>query len=242
MTRRRAQRRHLSRLLSRRRSDRRRLSRRRSPPPHKDRTVHAAVITGAFGVVGALIGYLGLPAVATPPTANVPTTTVTATVTQTVTPTGTGAGGPPSSSPRDSAEPSNSPVPSSPGWITFFKNPLTFESTWTNLDENPPGTGISDVKVVGYVDGVYLKAWKPQAMAKVPSGAADPAPVACADLIDASAPGANRLTVASGDRVCLRTDRHRIALIRITKTTVRETDSSSAAAYVIVWTGPDTTA
>jgi hypothetical protein len=211
------------------------------PPPNKDRTVHVAVIAGAFSVLAALVGYLGLPAVATPPTVSLPTTTVTATVTTTVTSTPTDtAGG--ASSPRGSAEPSDSQGPSSDGWITFFKDPLTFESTWTNLDENPPAAGLSDVKVVGYVDGVYLKAWEPQEMAKVPTGAADPAPLACADLIDASAPAANRLTVAPGDRVCLRTDRKRIALIRITNTTVREPDSSSVAAYAIVWTGPDTPA
>ncbi|WP_329546910.1 hypothetical protein OG548_24375 [Streptomyces sp. NBC_01356] len=140
-------------------------------------------------------------------------------------------------------EPSDSPGPSSEGWITTFKGPVTLVASPTDLDDIPPFVGrATDVQVIGYVGGVYLKAWNFQSMAKLGADDPDPTPVACGALIDASSPNLNRLAVSPGDRLCLRTDRDRIALIDITDTTVRADDNSSAAAYVAVWTGPETSA
>ncbi|NUP21700.1 MAG: hypothetical protein HOZ81_37675 [Streptomyces sp.] len=216
------------------------------PAPSRDRTVHGAVIGGACTIVAALIGYLGLPAVATPPTASVPTrtetvttrVTVTATVTRepdrkgaATTPAVTSGGGEPTS------------LPSSEGWTPELSDSLTLEATWTNFDRFPPAQGSgTDVQVVGFVGGVYLKAWQAHTMAVVPAGAANPTPVACGDLVDASDPDTNHLTVSPGDRVCLRTDRARIVLLTLTATSPRGRDTSSAAADVVVWAGPDTPA
>jgi len=217
---------------------------RQPPAPPKDRTVHGAVIAGACTIVAALIGYLGLPAVATPPTASVPTETVTArvTVTATVTrePDQKGVGATPAAT---SGVPQATSLPSSEGWTPEFSDALTLEATWTNFDRFPPAEGSgTDVQVVGFVGGVYLKAWQAHTMAAVPAGAAPPTPVACGDLVDASAPDANRLTVSAGDRVCLRTDRDRIVLLTLTSTSSTGRDTSSAAAAVTVWAGPDTPA
>ncbi|MEU6372746.1 hypothetical protein [Streptomyces sp. NPDC046909] len=211
------------------------------PTPPKDRTVHGAVIGGACTILAAVIGYLALPAVATPPTASVPTETQTVTSRVTVTATVTQPSDGQAASTGTPAAPSGTALPSSEGWVPEFSDRVSLEAAWTNLDKFPPSVGsLSDVQVVGHLGGIYLRTWKEHVMAKVPAGTPDPAPAACGDLIDASAPASNRLTVATGDRLCLRTDRARIALLTLTSTQSAGADSSSAVAHVTVWTGPDT--
>jgi hypothetical protein len=213
-----------------------------SPPParasrrQKDRTVHVALITGGFGLVPLLLGFLGLPAAVTPPTAHIPTVTFTATVTTTESvkvPASASAG------PSTSKGAVRETQPSLTGWLKTWNGQVTLVSTFTDLDEIPPVHGLSDVKALGFVDGVYLRATRPGNLAKVAVDAPSPSPGVCLSLIEASGDEPNRLTVTKGDRVCLRTSIGRIVLLDITHVTVHGESNSSVAAYATVWTGPD---
>ncbi|MER7176336.1 hypothetical protein [Streptomyces mesophilus] len=113
-------------------------------------------------------------------------------------------------------------------------------STFTDFDEIPPTRGLSDVKAVGFVDGVYLKATGPGNLAKVAADAPTPSPADCLALIEVSNAEPNRLTVSKGDRACLRTNIGRIVLLDIKGATVREEGNSGVSGHATVWTGPDT--
>ncbi|MEU6351046.1 hypothetical protein ABZ896_17185 [Streptomyces sp. NPDC047072] len=208
-----------------------------APPAHVtrwlgDSAVRAALITGGFGLVPLLVGYLGLSAAVTPPTADMPTVTVTVTETVPL---------PPSASASKSVSViPTSDSPSSKDWLKAWERQVTLVSTFTDFDEDPPAHGLSDVKAVGFVDGVYLMATGPGNLAKVAAGSPVPSPVACGSLIDANHDEPNRLPVITGDRVCLRTNLGRIVILAIGTTTVRAADNSSVIAQAVVWTGPET--
>ncbi|WP_405649326.1 hypothetical protein [Streptomyces sp. NBC_00019] len=207
----------------------------RAPRRPRDSAIRAALITGGFGLAPLLLGFLGLSAAVTPPTVDTPTHTVTATITQTV---------PPSPdttrTPGPSSSPSTTTEPPSAGWLRTWQGRVTLVSTFTDFDGIPPAHGLSDVKALGFVDGVYLKATEPGDFAKVTPSASPPTADSCLSLIDATNDRTNRLPVVKGDRVCLRTNIGRIVLLDIQDTIVRGEDNSSATAEVTVWTGSAT--
>ncbi|MEU6547061.1 hypothetical protein [Streptomyces sp. NPDC046859] len=165
----------------------------------------AAIIGALAGVVGALFGFLALPAAGVrSPAGAMPTQTVTATVT--MTPPGHPSGSTPSSSPGSNASPSKADA-------VRWKGRLLVEQDRFALDQVPPAPTIGITDLVAQVtdtgDGIEFYEGE---SALVPQGE-EPSSKTCWTLARTQAQ--TGLVTPTGKSACLITEEGRAALVKV---------------------------